>query len=299
MQLDVEQTLTGAWHPGVTRLLVRCRALGRLQVPIFGASMIRGAVGHALHSLYCRCTSATRHEADCLYARLFETDAGNAFVITPPEPGWRRAGETFTLSVSLLDDTAPVQKAFIKALESGLETGLGPGHVPCELIEATPQQLQPVELGHHGVVELTTPWFTKYRNQPQQAAAFTFHSLLVAAAQRQRQLVRQGWLDAVIPENLELLRLADQLDIASKLFDVKSERRSNRQQRKHPVQGVCGIFEISHPDQNGLAPISDLLNRAQWLHGGAKVSFGLGGLNVQTRGSTPVGTHSFQIEGEG
>ena len=77
----------------------------RLELPVFCGSMIRGAIGHALLNRYCRCgNGALLHQDDCLYASLFETDAGNAFVISSPAEGITQPGESFAFHVTLLGD---------------------------------------------------------------------------------------------------------------------------------------------------------------------------------------------------
>ena len=80
----------------------------RLDLSVFCGSMIRGAIGHTLLHRYCRCGNGVLlHQDDCLYASyasLFETDGGNAFVISTPAEGITQPGESFAFHVTLLED---------------------------------------------------------------------------------------------------------------------------------------------------------------------------------------------------
>jgi hypothetical protein len=152
------------------------------------------------------------------------------------------------------------------------------------------------------VLELTTPWYTKYGNKPLTARSFNIHGLLIGAAERQRRLARAGWLKAFIPDNRTLRQFADTLVTDAQVYDVSGERWSNRQQIKHPLKGVLGTVTVAHEQPGGLAPVADLLWRTEWLHGGGKASFGLGGLKIHPIQDDMEGTASAispkRLEGE-
>jgi len=254
----------------------------RLDLPVFCGSMIRGAIGHALLHRYCRCgNGALLHQDDCLYASLFETGAGNTFVITPPTEGTIQPGEPFEFHVTLLRDDPEHVEAFFNCLAIGLKNGLGVNKTPCQLYETIPVLSEILSLEQSAFLTLSTPWFIKYGGRPVRASELTVHSFLIAVAQRQRTLVREKLIEMHVPENPELLALADTLDGRFQVHDVSGVRRSNRQGKVHPLSGIVGTLELHSRQEKGLESLSALLNRSQWLHGGGKVSFGLGGLVVQ------------------
>jgi hypothetical protein len=258
----------------------------RLDLPVFCGSMIRGAIGHALLHCYCRCgngngNGALLHQDDCLYASLFETGAGNAFVISPPAEGVIQPGESFSFHVTLLRDDPEHVGAFFNSLATGLKHGLGVNKIPCRLYETIPVFSDILSLEQSAYITLSTPWFIKYGGRPVRASELTVHSFLIAVAQRQRTLLREKLIEIHVPENPELLALADTLDSRFQVRDVSGVRRSNRQGKVHPLSGIIGTLELHSLQEKGLESLSSLLNRSQWLHGGGKVSFGLGGLVVQ------------------
>lgn len=264
------------------RFKITADSTSKLRIPAFGGSMIRGALGHALRHAECRCKDSTSsHHPTCLYASLFESGAGHAFVITPPPKGLVVDGEPFTCLVTLLKNDQTHAQALINALELGFRRGLGPRMVPCHISEI--QELSPevVPLDQTARLELLTPWSIKYRGKSLYASELTIHSFLIAIAQRQRILVREGLLDAEIPNNNNLLAQADTLQATLQVRDVSGERRSNRQHSKHSLHGIKGSIEISSDEPQGLRRLTGMLYRSEWLHGGGKVSFGLGALNVR------------------
>lgn len=272
----------GSASSAIGRYRIRAEPQSDLHIPPFAGSMFRGAIGHALRHLYCQCqTPSSGHEADCVYASLFETAAGNAFVITPPPEKHCRPGQTFDLHITLLKNNEGDRDAFFEAVLLGFRRGLGPGMVPCEVTGI--EQLTPeiVPLSQRVRLELATPWFIKFRGKPITARELTVHSFLIALAQRQRSLVREGLLDVTVPANDPLLALADTLTGTLEVHDVSGMRRSRRQQTKHPLRGISGSVELEAPQPDGLRELTGMICRAQWLHGGGKVSFGLGALTIK------------------
>jgi len=264
------------------RFKVIAKPLAQFQIPAFGGSMIRGALGHALRHCQCRCYSDSPvHGSDCLYASLFEPGAGHAFVLTPPPEGLVAAGQAFEFAVTLLKNDAKHVEALLSALKLALRRGLGPNMVPCSIVAVQNVTPEITPLGQRVQLQLTSPWFIKYRGKALLAHQLTLHSFLIAVAQRQRMLIKEGFLQATIPGNQPLLALADTLESRLQLSDVRGERRSNRQHSKHPLNGISGTIEITSAQPEGLQKLAAMLYRAQWLHGGGKTSFGLGGLKIQ------------------
>jgi hypothetical protein len=268
----------------IRRFRITARPVARFHIPAFGGSMIRGALGHALRHSYCRCEeseSAVLHRADCLYASLFEAGAGHAFVITPPLESIVAVGQSFECFVTLLKNDSKHTEAFLDSLDLAFRRGLGPEMIPCHVneIQSVVPEIMPLERSVR--LELLTPWFIKYRGKALRANELTVHSFLIAVAQRQRLLIKEGLLDATIPENQQLLALADTLLSKIQVRDVQGARRSNRQNNKHPLNGIIGSMELHSDKPQGLRNLTAMLYRSQWLHGGGKVSFGLGALDVR------------------
>lgn len=253
------------------RYEITARSLGPLLIPSFASSMIRGALGHALAFIDER-----------IYRELFETGDGHAFVITPPKPVHLRQGGIFHFSITLFRTESEQQNAFFRALELAFKKGLSQAKTPCEILTITPLEALYTPLEQHVQLNLTSPWHIKYKGRRVKAPEITLVQFLIALTQRQRELVKRGYFQAQLPDNAELLSLAPKLQSKMQLQEVISERLSNRQNVKHPLEGVIGQIEIFSPEKNLLTQLSPLLHRAQWLHGGSKTSFGQGALEIQS-----------------
>lgn len=265
----------------IERFHITATAGSKLSIPTFGGSMIRGVIGHALKQKYCSCGGdKEQHQVDCIYASLFETDIGHTFIISPPAEQTVLAGQSFQFHVTLLKTSDTYKEAFFNSLEMGFMRGLGSGNTMCQLTAISPVIAEFTPLHQKAKLSLASPWLLKYRNHPLRARDLTLANILISIARRQRTLQREGLLDAAIPADEELLQLAETLDCNMDIKDVVGERWSNRQQGKHPLRGITGVIEITTQVENGLKALTAMLHRAQWLHTGGKVSFGLGGLEL-------------------
>lgn len=277
---------------GVSRFEVVAVALAPLSIPDFGGSMLRGALGHALRHGYCSCGEAVKaHAEGCIYATLFETGAGHAFVITPPAKQSVPEAGCFSFYISLLETAPSIHAAFFHSLELALLRGLGTDRVACQVVAVMPISAEFVPLQQQVNIILTSPWFIKYQGRRVLAHQLTLANFLIALTQRQRQLVKRGLLNAELPSNEQILDWAEQLDSQLDLSDVDGERWSNRQHTKHQLSGCIGNIQIASNQKDGLKPLTALLYRAQWLHGGAKASFGLGALELH-----PIALAQSQID---
>lgn len=149
--------------------------------------MIRGAIGHVLLRRFCSC-DGERHRSDCLYAELFETAAGNAFVITPPKQAMVAPGEPFAFRVTLLRPTPEREKAILEAVELALMEGLTNQHTSCRLMSVSVEEPSREKLGKLAVLHLLSPWFVKRGGKHVTASQCGAHTLLIGIAQRQRNL---------------------------------------------------------------------------------------------------------------
>lgn len=241
-----------------------------LLIPDFGGSMLRGALGHALAYL-----------DEVAYAKIFDTGLGHAFLITPPEPQKLSIGTPFTFYITLFPQISGLQKIFFRGLDLALRKGLSAAQVPCELLSLRTEPAEFSPLPSQFKVSLLSPWFVKYRGEPVAAESFSFNTFIIAVVRRQRELVRRGHLRAQLPSNQTLLELAQDVHCSTHVHDVFGQRRSNRQQAKHRLQGVSGYLKLEIASLENLQLLNPLLHRAEWLHGGSKVSFGQGALQVQ------------------
>lgn len=277
---------------GVSRFEVIAVALAPLSIPDFGGSMLRGALGHALRHSYCSCGEDVKtHAVGCIYATLFDTGEGHAFVITPPAKQNVAQSGCFSFYITLLEAAPAIHDAFFQSLEQALLRGLGTDKIACQIVAVAPVPLEFIPLQQQVTLTLTSPWFIKYQSRRVPAHQLTLANFLIALTQRQRQLVKRGFLNAELPSNEQILDWAEQLDSQLDLSDVDGERWSNRQHTKHQLSGCIGNIQIASNQKDGLKPLTALLYRAQWLHGGAKASFGLGALELH-----PIALAQSQID---
>lgn len=267
---------------GVSRFEVIAVALAPLSIPDFGGSMLRGALGHALRHGYCSCGETIKEHAEgCIYAALFDTGAGHAFVITPPAKQDIPESGCFSFYITLFEAAPAVHDAFFHSLELALLRGLGTAKTACQIVAVAPVPSECIPLQQQVTLTLTSPWFIKYQSYRVPAHQLTLANFLIALTRRQRELVKRGLLNVELPSNEQILNWAEQLDSQLDLHDIDGERWSNRQHIKHQLSGCIGSIQITSQHKDGLKPLTALLYRAQWLHGGAKVSFGLGALALQ------------------
>ncbi|ANG62222.1 hypothetical protein A8C75_06765 [Marinobacterium aestuarii] len=282
--------------PAITTLLFHAYPERSFFLPAHPGSMLRGALGHALLSRFCNC-GTSGHRSECFYVHLFEgyrranQDGIPAVMFTPIDQDRHlRAGQHFRFRLNLIGLSKALQTAVQSAMTTALLKGLGESDIPCRLQQVTPITQQILLSGAATTLELVTPWLIKRRGRPLQADEFRVHDLLVALAQRQRMVNRHFELDLPVPDNKDLLTLADQLTVTSQLQDVCWQRHSQRQASRHPLQGVMGQLRIQHPNPEGLLPLGQLLANGTALHGGGKTSFGLGALQLTAPASTQ---HNF------
>lgn len=244
------------------RYVFKAVALKQLVIPVFSGSMIRGAIGHALLDRCCTC-GTEHHRSGCLYQELFETPAGNAFVISPPKQAVVAPGQTFSFRLTLLGPTPEREQAMLAAVERALDRGLTPQRIPCRLTSTVSQQPSPHKLGKMAFLHLNSPWFIKRSGERVGAQQCSVHTLLIGIAQRQRALREQGLLDVTVPTNSELLPFADELTGQLRLQDYRGERHSNRQRG---APSAVWVYGHRHPGRAEGANIG--ARRIHAAHGG-------------------------------
>lgn len=257
-------------------------------------SMLRGAFGHALKSLACRCGDE-RHMPGCPYQRIFEPlppadwparyrDCPPAYVLTPPAAD--AAGRTqldfaFTLLGPSLEQRALVWHAWQEAASRGLGNRQIPARLQAVAYETSAPKLEATQRVR---LRLTSPLLLKRKQNGQTTSRpLRPHELgasdLLLALHRRLDLTQRlyGIPARPLPPLAQWLALAERLELRSDLQETRFARRSNRQQQRMPLYGLTGILDLSGP----LSPdLLEALSLGQWLHIGGKVSFGMGGYRL-------------------
>ncbi|WP_349618207.1 CRISPR system precrRNA processing endoribonuclease RAMP protein Cas6 [Azotobacter salinestris] len=257
-------------------------------------SMLRGAFGHALKSLACRCGDE-QHMPGCPYQQIFDPlppadwparyrDCPPAFALTPPAAdasSRTRLDFAFTLL-----GPSHMQRALVwEAWHQAASHGLGNRQIPARLQAIGYDTLLPrLEATRRVRLQLTSPLLLK-RKQPGQNTSQPLrpHELgaadLLLALHRRLELTQRLYGVPVqpLPPLAQWLALAERLELRSNLQEHRFTRRSNRQQQHMPLYGLTGTLDLSGP----LPPdLLEALSLGQWLHVGGKVSFGMGGYRL-------------------
>lgn len=258
--------------------------------------MLRGVLGHALLAKFCHCSDQNNHQTGCLYVHLFEgyrrdrQDGLPAVVFTVLDCSQTiEAGAAFRFRLTFISLSSAVRAAIIDALAEGLKSGLGRQRIPCRLQAVHPVSIIADQIDQHVTVNLVSPWLVKHQGRALRARTIKVHDVFVALAQRQRQVNRHFDLGLPVPANNHLLALADELVVREELTDERWDRLSNRQAKRHVLQGVTGKLHLYHPLPGGLASVSALFANGVLLHGGGKTSFGLGAFQFDGR----VDAHAY------
>lgn len=259
-------------------------------------SMLRGAFGHALKALACRCSDDS-HLPGCIYQQIFEprppagwplrySDCPPAFVVTPPPvaDGKRTQMDfSFTLLGPALEHRALVWQAWQQAAGQGLGMFRTPARLQAVDHEAWPP-LAPQRSGL--VLRLISPLLLKRKHHGQQQSRplrpdELCGSDLLIALHRRLELTRRlyGVPAQPLPSLDEWLAQESSLRLDARLAEQHFARRSNRQQQRMPLYGLSGDIHLS-----GSLPSSlrSALAIGQWLHIGGKTALGLGGYRLHS-----------------
>lgn len=257
-------------------------------------SMLRGAFGHELRALACRC-DADVHRPECLYQQIFEPqppedwplryrDCPPAYVISPPAAlsGTRQQVD---FAFTLLGPTIEQRALIWQAWQQAASRGLGEQRIPARLLALGHESDLPgTPEGDQIRLHLTSPLLIK-RKQPGQPASqpvrpheLVVDDLLIALHRRLELALRlYGSATATLPALEEWLALAPSFRFTTRLQDHHYSRHSNRQQRRMPLYGLSGEIQLGGPLPQSLR---HALALGQWLHIGGKTALGLGGYRV-------------------
>lgn len=280
--------------PAIERWSLRLQLARPLQHSAHCGSMLRGAFGHALKALACRC-DASVHRPDCPYQQIFEPrppgdwpqryrDCPPAYVITPPPVavGQRQHLDfAFTLLGPTLEQRALVWQAWQRAASQGL----GEAQVPARLQALGHEQHLPAAPNAASMhLQLTSPLLIKRKqpgqglSQPLRPDELRIEDLLIALHRRLELTHRLYGVPATpLPALEEWLALGSSLRFAARLHEHHYARHSNRQQQRMPLYGLSGEIQLGGPLPRSLR---DALVLGQWLHIGGKTALGLGGYRL-------------------
>lgn len=257
-------------------------------------SLLRGAFGHALKSLACRC-SGEPHQPDCLYQQIFEPqqpagwpqryrDCPPAYVISPP-PIERHHPAQLDFDLTLLGPTLMQRGLIWQAWQKAARLGLGAGRVPATLeARGHAEQLPATPLDGQIRLKLTSPLLLKRKKTGQATSValgpeqMHIEDLIIALHRRLELTQRLYGVPAEpLPALDSWLAAVPHLTWSGHLHEHHYSRHSSRQQQRMPLYGLGGEIHI-----NGSIPQSlrNALALGQWLHIGGKTALGLGGYKV-------------------
>lgn len=285
-------TLLDAWEP-----------------PVFLGSAWRGALGHALRKVLCVKPPRTECKdcelrARCLYPLFYDEpllgeeftparmkDPPRPFVLEPDAlPEWLDGGDMLGVNVVLFGESAEWLPALLRGMAD--LRGLGAERAGVRLQEVwqevvpgewyplldeegqlqqyTPQVPTVPELPDRVTLTLVTPLRLKNKGRPATPENFSFNLLAQNLARRMLLLdslyggAQRGEYDNLPPVAAELGR---------ELRWIELKRRSNRQRKDIPIDGLLGTLELHGP---ALESIWEMLWTGQWFHAGNGTVMGLG-----------------------
>lgn len=307
----VAQKLPGEFP--VRRFRLRFEADRPYLVRGYRGSAWRGLFGAALKNLVCitreRECGPCLVRASCAYPYVFETPAGDAGetpasvdhaphpYVLAPEPEWRpREVQGEAVEVTLLGRGCDHWPYVLHALRQGAERGIGVERVPLQLVSAEeelPGGGWRKSMSREGVLLAGRAWTPE---PPPMPARLRVRLVTPLRVRREQDLVepeRMGF-DEFAAALLRRLALVSRFhtDTAWRLDHAGLRERaraarvlrqeltwqdwarySSRQQKKIPMGGVVGFYEL---DTAGLEPLWPLLWAGQWTHVGKGAVMGLG-----------------------
>lgn len=312
----VAQKLPGEFP--VRRFRLRFEAEKPYAVRGYRGSAWRGLFGAALKNLVCitreRECSPCLVRASCTYPYVFETPAGEAGeapasvdhaphpYVLAPEPEWRpREVKGETVEVTLLGRGCDQWPYVLHALRQGAERGIGVERIPLRLVSAEeelPGGGWRRSMSAKGVLLAGPAWTPE---APPMPARLRVRLLTPLRVRREQDLVepeRMGF-DEFVAALLRRLALVsrfhtetawrlDHAGLRERARQARVTRQelkwqdwarySSRQQKRIPMGGVVGFYEL---DTAGLEPLWPLLWAGQWSHAGKGAVMGLGRYAVE------------------
>jgi hypothetical protein len=301
----------------VKRFRLRFEAERKYPVRGYRGSAWRGLFGGALKNLVCitreRDCGPCLVRASCVYPYVFETAGGGEDAprsvdqaphpyVLMPEAEWRgREVRGETVEVTLLGRAVSEWAYVLHALRQGAERGIGAERVPLRLVSAEeelPGGAWRRAMTAGGVLVAGPGWTPEAPAMPERVRVRLVTPVRV---RREQDLVEPGRMGfdefaAALLRRLALLsrfhtqeawRLdhAGLREAARRARVLRQElewqdwaRFSSRQQKKIPMGGVVGFYEL---ETAGLEELWPLLWAGQWAHVGKGAVMGLGGYRVE------------------
>jgi CRISPR/Cas system endoribonuclease Cas6 (RAMP superfamily) len=295
-----------------------CLAKQSIVLPPFSGSTLRGVFGHGLRGISCRKTGEDNcldceFSAECPYSIIFENPiprekrilgiehAPHPFIIYPIPKHHRmiQARTTFRFEMILLGPAILLWEAIWHGWILAGSIGLGVKQTRFEIMQVEDRIGQSIfvrnntQLGQLRVAEITG-------NQLLQKAELLYvktvtplrilqhgkmvntpdKHILINAMRRRMDMLNlfhgdgQPLFDGDQIEN-ELQQLDMYLDVQAR----KMNRKSNRQQKRIPINGIEGLFVLRNPGP----AITTLVHQAGVFNVGKSAALGMGRLSVEAQ----------------
>lgn len=302
----------------VRRFRLRFEAEKPYFVGGYRGSAWRGVFGGALKNLVCitreRECKPCLVRASCVYPYVFETEAvqgegapksvdraPHPYVLAP-EAEWRRrevSGET--VEVTLMGRGVDEWAYVLHALRQGAERGLGVERVPLRLVAAEEETAEGGwrrAVSSKGVLIAGRAWTPEAPAMPERVRVrlvapvrvrreqdlveperMGFDEFVAAVLRRVALLSRFHTQEAWRLDHAGLREAARRARVLRQELEWRDwARYSSRQQKKIPMGGVVGFYEL---ETAGLEELWPLLWLGQWTHAGKGAVMGLGGYRVE------------------
>ncbi len=299
----------------VARYQVDIELNDNLSLQEYAGSMLRGGFGHALKGVSCVTRTPTCDgcplRSGCAYSLVFQPVAPKEIALkrytTTPVPytvepmGWGRqrltAGERFSFRMVLMGPAIASLSLIILAWQRAWQRGFGPSKAKGEVMAINWQQPdgtwqevfsreQPIIQPHDASIRLPetpvpqqvrlnliTPMRLEVNKCPVGPDRFLL-ALLATNLQRRVKLLQQFYFEEAefAQDQISQEDIVSGVMMNTNLGWRDWTRYSNRQHRKMNLGGVVGSIVLSG-ELNALWPYLQL---GEWLHVGAKTSFGFG-----------------------
>lgn len=302
----------------VQRFRLRFEAEKPYFVGGYRGSAWRGLFGHALKNLVCitreRECKPCLVRASCVYPYVFETEALGAeggpksveqaphpYVLAPEAEWGAREVRGETVEVTLVGQGTAQWAYVLHALRQGAERGIGVERVALRLVSAEQETAEGGwrrSMSGEGVLLAGKPWTPRAPAMPGRVRVRLVTPVRVRREQDLVEPERMGFDEfvAAVLRRLALLSRfhtgeAWRLDHAGLREAARGARvlrqelqwqdwarYSSRQQKKVPMGGVVGMYEVETEGLEGLWP---LLWLGQWTHAGKGAVMGLGRYRVE------------------
>lgn len=264
----------------------------------FKGSTFRGAFGHALKYVSCNnfqennCTICEKR-TDCTYFNIFENETSMAqwgqnnihpYIIRADGEDKKiyKTNDLFDFSIILIGEKAINQiKVVIKAFQAAGLKGVGANLSPFYIKNIISKKINILDILNTTIptdklnIEFMTPLELKDKNIFQKKP--TFEAIYNSMNRRFNTLDHLFGDRKINFQNETLQNYASTIEMSSQqIKTISLQRRSNRQEKLHPIYGIMGNINFS----GDLMAFYPLLKLAELLHIGKKTVMGMGQIKV-------------------